>query len=194
MKIINTKSLMVLSLFLTSMIAMPVMVSADDDNRFDFDQWGGNEDLINSFQGGFGSIFGGLGYAGNLLGHVFQMLFVQAYENFSASEMLPGVFVLSASKENSTPVRTNDFGDDGVLEYHLLPEDYADLSGISGTAYCVVNKSGSYEYSMTVGAGVTLIIWDNDHSFINAVKKLFNFFKTLEESDLDGEEIPEDLI
>jgi hypothetical protein len=92
LKIINAKSLMVLSLFLTSMVAMPVMVSADDDNRFDFDQWGGNEDLINSFQGGFGSMLGGLGYAGNLLGHVFLMLFHQAYENFSASEMLPGVF------------------------------------------------------------------------------------------------------
>ncbi len=194
MKIINAKSLMVLSLFLTSMIAMPVMVSADDDNKFDFDQWGGNEDFFNSFQGGFGSMLGGLGYAGNLLGHVFLMLFHQAYENFSASEMMSGVYVLSAFNETSTPVRINDFGPVGETEIHLLPEHYANHSGISGTAYCVVNKSGSYEYSMTVGAGVTLIIWDNDHSFINAVKKLFNFFKTLEESDLDGEEIPEDLI
>ncbi|MFX1321754.1 MAG: hypothetical protein ACFFAQ_08920 [Promethearchaeota archaeon] len=194
MKIINTKSLMVLSLFLTSMIAMPVMVSADDDNKFDLDQLGDNEDIIDSFQGGFGSMLGGLGYAGNLLGQVFLMLFQQAYEDISAREMMSGVYVLSAFNETSTPVRTNDLGSDGVLEYHLLPEDYARLSGISGTAYCVVNKSGSYEYSMTAGAGVTLIIWDNDHSFINAVKKLFNFFKTLEESDLHGEEIPEDLI
>ena len=195
MKIINAKSLMVLSLFITSMIAMPVMVSADDDNRFDFDQLGGNEDLINSFQGGFGSMLGGLGYAGNLLGHVFLMLFHQAYENFSASEMLPGVFVLSAFNETEPKSGINTYNA-GVSEYHLLPEDYAAVAGLppGSTAYCEVVKSGSYEYNLTVGAGVTLIIWDSDKSFIKAVKKLFNFFKTLEEADLNGEEIPEDLI
>lgn len=196
MKIINAKSLMVLSLFLTSMIAMPVMVSANDDNRFDFDQWGGNEGLINSFQGGFGSMLGGLGYAGNLLGHVFLMLFHQAYENFSGSEMLPGVFVLSAFNESSTPVRTNDFGPVGETEIHLLPEDYAEMLMIpqDETMYCEVTKKGAYDYVLTVGVGITLVIWDNDHSFITAVKKLFSFFKTLEEADLNGEEIPEDLI
>ncbi len=193
MKIINAKSLMILSLFLTSMIAMPVMVSADDDNKFEFDQWGDNEDFITGFQGGFGNIFGGLGYAGNLLGHVFLMLFHQAYENFSASEMLPGVFVLSAFNETEPITGINDY-ESGVSEYHLLPEDYAAGLPPGSTAYCEVVKSGSYEYNLTVGAGVTLIIWDSDQSFINAVKKLFNFFKTLEESDLNGEEIPEDLI
>ncbi len=192
MKIINAKSLMVLSLFLTSMIAMPVMVSADDDNKFDFDQWGGSEGLITGFQGGFGSIFGGLGYAGNLLGHVFQMLFVQAYESFDSKEMLPGVYVLSAFNETKTPVKVNDYGPVGVSEYHLLPEDYAAGLPPDTTAYCEVVKSGSYEYNMTVGAGVTLIIWDSDNSFIKAVKKLISFFKEIEA--IEGEEIPEDLI
>lgn len=196
MKIINAKSLMVLSLFLTSMIAMPVMVSADDGTKFDFNQWGGDEDLVNSFQGGFGSMLGGLGYAGNLLGQVFLLLFHQAYENFSASEMLPGVFVLSAFNETSTGLKTNDFGPVGESEIHVLPEFYADLAGLTGdeTVYCEVTKRGAYDYVLTVGVGITLVVWDNDHSFINAVKKLFNFFKTLEESDLNGGEIPEDLI
>jgi hypothetical protein len=193
MKIINAKSLMVLSLFITSMIAMPVMVSADDGNRIDLDQWGDNEDVIRNFQGGFGSMLGGLGYAGNILGKVFLMLFHQAYENFSGSEMLPGVFVLSAFNETE-PISGINTYDSSVSEYHLLPGNYAVAIPPGSTAYCEVVKSGSYEYNLTVGAGVTLIIWDNDHSFINAIKKLFNFFKTLEEADLGGGDIPADLI
>ncbi|MHA1507463.1 MAG: hypothetical protein ACTSO6_02030, partial [Promethearchaeota archaeon] len=35
-------------------------------------------------------------------------------------------------------------------------------------------------YNLTVGAGVTLIIWDNDGSFVNAVKRIINFFTELE--------------
>ena len=191
MKIINAKSLMVLSLFLTSMIAMPVMVSADDDNKFDFDQWGGSEGLINSFQGGFGSMLGGLGYAGNLLGQVFLMLFQQAYEDISAREMMSGVYVLSAFNE-TTSQGINDF-ESGDSDYHLLPENY-DTTGIPGSVYCEVVKTGSYFYNITVGVGVTLIIWDSDHSFINAVKRLISFFKTVEEHLEFEDEIPEELI
>ncbi len=194
MKIINTKSLMVLSLFLTSMIAMPVMVSADDDNKFDFDQWGGSEDFITGFQGGFGSMLGGLGYAGNLLGQVFLMLFQQAYDDISAREMMSGVYVLSAFNE-TTSEGINDF-EAGDSEYHLLPEFYADLTGVPDNAsvYCEVVKTGSYFYNITVGVGVTLIIWDSDHSFINAVKRLISFFKTVEEHLDVEDEIPEELI
>ncbi|MBA7665066.1 hypothetical protein ES703_73132 [subsurface metagenome] len=191
MRSINTKSLMILTIFITSMTAMPIMVNAEEDNRINFDQIGGGRDLITGFQGGFGSMLGGLGYAGALLGRVFEMLFVQAYEDFDAQEMMSGVYVLSAFNETTYPVRNNDYGAIGVSEFHLLPEDYDD-AGIPGTAYCEVVKKGSYDSIITVGVGVTLIIWDNDHSFINAVKKLINFFKTLRENE--GEAISEDLV
>lgn len=190
MRSINTKSLMILTIFITSMTAMPIMVNAEEDSRFDFDQIGGGQDLITGFQGGFGSMLGGLGYAGALLGKVFEMLFVQAYEDFDAQEMMSGVYVLSAFNETTLPVRNNDYGIIENREYHLLPEDYDDTD-IPGTAYCEVVKTGSYDSVLTVGVGVTLIIWDNDHSFINAVKKLINFFKTLEENE---GEFSEDLV
>jgi len=173
------------------MTAMPIMANAEEDSRFDFDQIGGGRDLITGFQGGFGSMLGGLGYAGTLLGKVFEMLFVQAYEDFDAQEMMSGVYVLSAFNETTLPVRNNDYDVIENREYHLLPEDYDD-TGIPGTAYCEVVKTGSYDSVLTVGVGVTLIIWDNDHSFINAVKKLISFFKTLRENE--GEAISEDLV
>ena len=182
MRSINTKSLMILTIFITSMTVIPIMANAEEDSRFDFDQIGEGQDLINSFQGGFGSMLGGLGYAGALLGKVFEMLFVQAYEDFDAQEMMSGVYVLSAFNETTLPVRNNDYDTIENREYHLLPEDYDDTD-IPGTAYCEVVKTGSYDSVLTVGVGVTLIIWDNDHSFINAVKKLINFFKTLEENE-----------
>ena len=191
MRSINSKSLMVLTIFIASMTAMPIMVNADEDNRFDFDQFGAGDDLIESFQGGFGSMLGDLGYAGGLLEKVFEVLFVQAYENFDAQEMMSGVYVLSAFNETTFPIRSNDYDVSEDREYFLLPEDYDD-SGIPGTAYCEVVKTGSYDSILTVGVGITLIIWDNDKSFIRAVKKLINFFKTFEESD--WEEPSADLI
>ncbi len=191
MRSINSKSLMVLTIFIASITAMPIMVNADEDNRFDFDQFGAGDDLIDSFQGGFGSMLGELGYAGGLLEKVFEVLFVQAYENFDAQEMMSGVYVLSAFNETTFPVRSNDYGVAGIREFHLLPEDY-DHTGFPGTVYCEVVKRGSYDSIITVGVGITLIIWDNDHSFINAVKKLIDFFKVLEESG--WEELSPDLI
>ncbi|MFW9941938.1 MAG: hypothetical protein ACFFFT_12920, partial [Candidatus Thorarchaeota archaeon] len=182
MRSINSKSLMVLTIFIASMTAMPIMVNADEDNKLDFDQFNAGDDLIESFQGGFGSMLGDLGYAGLLLGNVFELLFVQAYENFDAQEMMSGVYVLSAFNETTLPVRSNDYGGMGVREYHLLPEDY-DHTGLPGTVYCEVVKKGSYDSIVTVGVGVTLIIWDHDKSFIKAVKKVINFFKTFEESN-----------
>jgi len=191
MRSINSKSLMIFTILLVSIFSMPIMVNAKEDDRIDFDQAGVGRDLINNFQGGFGSMLGGLGYAGALLGKVFEMLFVQAYEDFDAQEMMSGVYVLSAFNETTLPVRNNDYDVIENREYHLLPEDYDD-TGIPGTAYCEVVKTGSYDSVLTVGVGVTLIIWDNDHSFINAVKKLISFFKTLRENE--GEAISEDLV
>ncbi|MFX1409094.1 MAG: hypothetical protein ACFFA6_01980, partial [Promethearchaeota archaeon] len=173
---------------------MPIMATGKEvDSSFYLDQIGDSRDFVDSFQGGFGNIFGGLGYAGSLLGYLFLNLFEQAYKDFDAREMLPGVYVFSVFNETTTPVKTNDYGA-GDVEYYILPTDYKLAAGlpIDSTVYCEVVKSGSYQYNMTVGAGVTFIIWDNDESFIKAVKKLISFFKELEK--VGGDEIPEELV
>jgi len=200
MKKVNTKTLMVLTLMVGSFIATPMMVAGYDyDNDYTFDQLGITDpsQVVMGFSGGLGSIFRGLGYGGNLLGTVFEMLLMQTLTNFSAKETLPGVYVMSAVEERSYNA-TRNFGD-GVPEHYMVPYEYYEglgNYGDKGYAYCEVTKSGSYVYNLTTGAGVTLIIWDNDGSFINAVKKLIDFFGRLgpymREQNQEG--VPEELI
>jgi hypothetical protein len=200
MKKISTKTLMVLTLMVASFAATPMMVAGHSyDNDYTFDQLGITDpsQVVSGFSGGFGNIFRGLGYGGNLLATVFDMLFMQVLTNFSAKETLPGVYMISAVQERSYNA-SRDFST-REPEYYMVPYDYYEgLENHSqhGYAYCEVNKTGSYEYNLTTGAGVTLIIWDNDGSFINAVKKLLNFFDKINPYMMDNnqEGIPEELI
>ena len=200
MKKVSAKTLMVLTLLVASFTATPMMVAGyDNDNDYTFDQLGVTNptQIVTGFAGGFGNIFRGLGYGGNLLATVFEMLLMQTLTNFSAKETLPGVYVMSAVEEKSYNA-SRSFGD-GEPEYYMVPYDYYEGLGNytdQGYAYCEVNKSGTYEYNLTVGAGVTLIIWDDDGSFINAVKKLIDFFDKLNPyiEGQNEEGIPEELI
>ncbi len=200
MKKVSTKALMVLTLMVASFAATPMMVAGYDyDNDNTFDQFGITDpsQVVSGFSGGFGNIFRGLGYGGNLLATVFDMLFMQVLTNFSGKEVLPGVYVISALQEhtyNDTKVfNTNE------QEHYMVPYEYYEgLENHSqhGYAYCEVTKSGTYNFTLTYGAGVTLVIWDNDNSFVNAVKKIIAFFKTVRPymDGSTGEEIPEELI
>ena len=185
MKKVSTKSLMVIALVVASFTATPMMVAGYDyDDDYNYDQFG---DLDPSaLVGGFGSVFGmmfrGLGPGGNVLATVFEMLFMQTLTNFSGKEILPGVYAISATQEK-TYSDLRDFSTESRKEIYRVPLDYIEGAyNVSeyGYAYCVVEKSGTYEYNLTVGAGVTLIIWDNDGSFINAVKRIINFFTELQ--------------
>jgi len=200
MKKVSTKTLMVLTLMIASFAATPMMVAGYDyDNDYGFDQFGITDpsDIVTGFSGGFGSIFRGLGYGGNLLATVFDLLFMQVLTNFSGKEILPGVYVLSAFNESTVSDERN-FGS-GEQEIHMVPYEY--YEGVEnltqhGYAYCEVTKSGSYNFTLTYGAGVTLVIWDNDNSFVNAVKKIIAFFHSVRPY-MEGsmvEEIPEELI
>jgi hypothetical protein len=198
MKNINFKSVMVISLLLAFVAASPAMVTGyGEDEGLNFDQFGDGTSIIDGFQYGFGSIFGALGYGGNLLGTVFKMLLMQTLTNFSESQILPGVWVMSASvEENHSFTRTYT----GEHEIYTIPYDYNQSTYIdvkaNGYAYCDVVKAGSVEVNITIGAAVTLIIWDNDGSFIRAVDKLVSFFNKLRtyEGEYGSSGIPEDLI
>ncbi|TFG25226.1 MAG: hypothetical protein EU533_01330 [Promethearchaeota archaeon] len=201
MKKINVKSVMIFTLLIASAMATPVMATGyGNDDEINVDQVGdiGGEQLIMGFSGIMGGLFGGMGYAGNLLGAVFQMILMQTLENFSQAEILPNVYTLSASTIE-TYNGSRDYGE-GSLEIYTLPR-YYDQSYLESThngyAYCVVNTSGSVEYEIEYGAAVTLIIWDNDRSFIIALEKLVTFFQTIRpymEGEMGGDGIPEELI
>ncbi len=184
MKKVSTKALMVITLMVASFTAAPIMAAGYDyDNDYTYDQLGGVD--ASSLIGGFGSIFGGifrgLGPGGNVLATVFEMLFFdQILTNFSGKEILPGVYALSATQEK-TINGTRDYTSP-KRDVYMLPYDYYEGlydPNTYGYAYCEVSTSGSYEFNFTVGAGVTLIIWDNDGSFVNAVKKIIDFFNKI---------------
>ena len=125
MKNINTKSAMVITIIVASFIIAPVMVSANENGeQLDFSQIGGisGEGIIGGFESLLGGMFRGMGYAGNLLGAVFSMLFMQTLDNFSETEILDNVYALSASTVET--VEGNRTFADLSVEINTLPFDY----------------------------------------------------------------------
>ncbi|TFG01525.1 MAG: DUF4148 domain-containing protein, partial [Promethearchaeota archaeon] len=196
MKRINFKALMVATVLIATMLSMPIMAFAQEngdggeDDVEDTEQYGAFE----NFHGGFGGIFrDNMGYGGDLIGSLFEMLLLDGLD-LENHEELENVYVLSASKEEDY-VGNYSFAENyDTQEIHYLPffnETGGDINqyrteGLDGYPYCVVEKEGGYEYNLTVGAALTLIIWDYDQSFINAAKKVLDWagrFREAEEDD-----------
>jgi hypothetical protein len=185
MKKVSTKALMVITLMVASFTAAPMMAGGYDyDNDYTYDQLGGVDPttLIGGFGSIFGSMFRTLGPGGNVLGTVFEMLFFQTLTDFSGKEILPGVYAISATQEE-TYTGLRDYTTPRARVYPV-PLTYLLGGGYNvskdGLPYCEVNTFGTYQYNLTVGAGVTLIIWDNDGSFVNAVKRIIDFFTEIQ--------------
>ena len=177
MKSINTKSLMVFTILFASIGTMPIAVNAEVKNTndvFDLDQV--DEGIFSGFRGGFGGLFGSLGYAGAILGTVFETLFLQGLD-LNSHETLKNVYVLSANTTRHIS-GTRDFSGGDKNDSYYFPKDYETPSN-DGFAYCNVTKTGRYSFDLEIGAAVTLVIWDSDKSFIDAVNKLLNFFKKI---------------
>ncbi|MHA1912975.1 MAG: hypothetical protein ACW986_04570 [Promethearchaeota archaeon] len=206
MKTINSKSLMVFTILFVSIFAMPLVVNAQEkttDDVFEINQV--NPGIFGGFQEGFGALFGqNLGYGGKILESIFSMLFLQSL-NLSSHEMLDNVFVLSANYSRTIMGDTYNFAtENDQYELYWAPHEYNDIIPIEtgaattdqyGHAYCVVHKQGEYTYELEVGAAITLIIWDNDRSFITAVNKLINFFKMIiHQTEVLGRGISNELI
>ena len=178
MKNLNTKAIMVITIVLTSVFTMPMMVMGEEkdyDDTINLDQV--DAGIFDGFRGGFGGIFSNnLGYAGKILGSVFETLLLQGLD-LGSHETLDNVYVLSANTTR-TISGNKTFTAENNKEYYFLPNDY-EIPADVGFAYCEITKSGSYAYELEVGAAVTLVIWDNDKSFITAINKLLGFFKKI---------------
>jgi hypothetical protein len=194
MKRINTKSLMIFTILFASVVSMPMVVNAQQeslDNSFKFDQL--DVGIFQGFMGGFGGIFSNnLGYAGQILGTIFETLLFQGLD-LEKQETLGGVYVLSANTSR-TISGNRTFGSGNEKEYYFLPNDYETPIN-EGFAYCEVTKAGSYAYELEVGAAVTLVIWDGDRSFIDAITRLLRVFRRIiRYNALGGGEIPEEIL
>jgi len=194
MKNLNTKTIMVITIVLTSVFAMPAVAMGqekDYDDTFNINQL--DVGIFQGFLGGFGGIFrSNLGYAGEILGTIFETLLTQGLD-LEKQEKLQSVYVLSANTTRTiSGVRT--FGPGNDKEYYFLPNDYETPTN-EGFAYCEVTKNGSYTYELEIGAAVTLVIWDSDKSFIDAITRLLGVFrKIIYYNSLGGGGIPNDIL
>ena len=188
MKKVSTKALMVITLMVASFTAAPIMAAGYDyDNDYTFDQIGITDpsSLIDGFGSILGGMFRGLGPGGNVLGTVFDMLFMQTLTNFSQSEIIPGVYVISAFSEEKDSGTKNFSSSES--EYYMPPHGYNQSlvkDANQGYAYCEVKKEGIAEFNITIGAGVTLLIYDQDYSFIRAINKIIDFINRLRNTNL----------
>jgi len=205
MKNLNTKAIMVITIVLTSVFTMPMVVMGDEkdyDDTFNLDQV--EVGIFDGFRGGFGAIFGNhMGYGGKILGAIFETLFLQGL-NLTKHEMLGNVFVLSANRTHYERGTYNFADEHDTQDIYFAPHEYMNMSEVQaftgmtpmemGHAYCVVEKNGEFEYEIEVGAAVTLIIWDNDKSFIEAINKLINFFRKIMILQFTGRQISQEII
>jgi hypothetical protein len=181
---------MVIIIVLSSVFVMPIAVLGQDNNYddvFNFDQV--DVGIFKAFSGGFGALFGNhLGYGGQILGSIFEALFLNNF-NLSKFEMLGSTFVLSVNR-TFREYGTYNFDLEGdTRDIYVFPQEYVDMpenamyTGLTSTdmghAYCIVEKHGEFNYVIEAGVAATLIIWDNDKSFINAIIKLLDFFKRI---------------
>jgi len=195
---IGFKTVLIIAFLISSSISLPLMVSGQEyglpsgprlsqDNlmRDPAGLWGG--------MGRAMGMFGKFGPAGDVLGKVIMTLFMQGLD-ISSKEMLPGVFVLNASMED-THNWTEDYQEQDGRHYNV-PWGYLSKSNLTveemgwGTPYCVVGKEGSVQYNFTSGAAVTFIIWDSDGSLIKALQKVIDVGKELYQMGKHFEEHP----
>ncbi|MFX0008220.1 MAG: hypothetical protein ACFFAV_16035, partial [Candidatus Hermodarchaeota archaeon] len=205
MKNLNNKALMLVTIFLCSVFGIPVLAVGQENDigdSFNFDQV--NIGIFDGFRGGFGALFSDhLGYGGQILGSIFEALFLNDF-NLSKFEMLGNTFVISVNRTYHERGTYNFDVESNTRDIYPFPQGYLNLTsnealtGLNqtemGHAYCVVDKHGEFNYNIEVGVAVTLIIWDNDRSFITAVNKLLTFFRRLISLQSEGLSINQDLI
>lgn len=193
MKNLNIKSLMVITIVITSVFTMPMSVMGqkkDYNDNLNLNQV--DAGIFDGFRGGFGSIFSNnLGYAGQILGSVFEALLVQGL-NLTKHEKMDSVYVLSVNTTR-TISGVKSFNSQNNKEIYLLPNDYR-VPDNQGFAYCEITKTGSYSFELEVGAAITLIIWDHDKSFVDAINRVLGFMRKLLRLQQEGAQISQDVI
>ena len=189
MKNINFKTLMIATLFIVSMIYFPLMVRGQDGEEGDDVEESEQYGTFEGFHGGFGGLFReNLGYSGNILGTLFEMLLLDGVD-LEEHEELESTFVLSADLEEIYDGNYSFAKNEDTQEIHYLPYyntttvNYYDVSNINETAYCIVEKEGGFEYNLTIGAALTLVIWDYDKSFITAAQKVLDWAHRFREAE-----------
>ncbi len=187
MRKVNVKALMIITFLTTSILAMPIMANAQDNG--DGGSSGPGMDP-RKMSGAFNQF----GMSGQILGSIFEVLFNQTM-NLDDVKFDKGLYVLHASKSQEYEGIYNFIDERDTDEIHFLPwrddgagnNNYTD-SDLDGPVYCHVQKAGEFDYTLEVGASVTMAIWDYDESFITAAKKITEFMEEVRNAKDEGNE------
>ena len=138
---------------------------------------------IDALQGSLGQMFGmfqQFGASGETFGLVMAMMF-ENFVNMSATQEIPGVYVLNGSIVQSAETESYTYGEDYSHEYSPWSvynlDDAADPNDQDEYPYFVLEQTGVLNYTRTEGVQLTFIIWDQDGSFIDALDNLINTIK-----------------
>lgn len=195
---------MAVILLVFSTLIMPSIAFAQDETGGSGGRPTGPRDtkgIYQGFTGGIGAVFSDdtMGDGGDMVGTIFNALLMQTLD-LEDAQVLDGVYVLHASKEQTyTGKRKFDNSADGAHWLHWLDVNNDSINDYylpnieeEGYAYCDVRTQGGVTYNLTVGLSLTLALWDNDGSFVEAVKKVIAFGQKL--AALKGEEPSEELM
>ncbi len=185
MRKVNVKALMIITFLTTSILAMPIMANAQGNGD---GKPGGPGMDPRKMSGAFNQF----GMSGQILGSIFEVLFNQTM-NLDDVKFDKGLYVLHASKSQTYDGTYNFAENYDTEEIHFLPwrddgalnNNYTD-SDLQHPVYCHVQKAGQFDYTLEVGASITMAIWDYDESFITAAKKITEFMQEVRDAKDEG--------
>ncbi len=195
MKTSKRSSIILLSVIAISAVVVPGMymnAAKADVTPQQFSEFGSFFTNPSGVGGSIGSMLGGMeGFSGNVLGSIFTLMFDQII-NFEEQEMLPGqnvyVFSANASQLNSSSVHR--VGN----EYYSTYAPYRDNFG--NRYWVQVQRNYDVTIDFKQEALVVMVLWDNDGSFVAAIKKVLAVVREgiAWANDHAGEDVPQELI
>lgn len=177
------------SVLLISLIALSVLIVPTA--RAQKDTVTGTDDMSSAdaqqLTKGIGQIFGlfrQFGASGETLGRVMQLMF-ENFANMSATQQMPGVYVLNASLTPEPKTEVKQLGNNQSHYYDLWRPARYNLKS-SGNAtyaneypYLRAQENGTANVTTTEGASVTFVIWDSDGTLIDALDRIILAFSNL---------------
>ncbi len=185
------KGTLLVSLMLVLAIGAPMMARAETNVPIgDIAGMFSDPKAFESFLGGLPGLFSGFGGAGQVLGQIFGILAGQ-FMNLTGTEMIPGLFVLSATANFTDEITVVQSGQQQTKRYYPDYNYYLDqldeintlynASGDPGYPYCIINRSTSTQVNITknVGMSVTATIWDSDKSLVKTIDRIIKTVKNV---------------